>query len=363
MNLFNTLFICTTSVFLTISQIDASDYEKPETEINLDSITRVNSSITEMIIPKEKKNPSIDNISIKMNGQNINASIIAANICCYFDRKNLFIFSCLNKTTNKIAGFVQSSRKEDIVLEINEKHEKSKYFLAPQKKKRLSFTLLNNPRKEHPLERHVSLLQFIQSLTIHDYSLTKESSKIIAQYCPNLKKLDLSNKGEDIKKWNAIGDDGLKYLIKIDSLEDLNLSGNKISNTGAKLIPQFKKLKALTLSHNDIDDTGVDYLVNIRNLEELDLSYAKIQQKGAQMIATKMKNICKVNLDHNMISKGGTLALIGNTNITDLDLSSCSLVSPEIIEAMKNMPLSRKIKISPLNMKGKQDDNKFLNSL
>lgn len=109
-----------------------------------------------------------------------------------------------------------------------------------------------------------------------------------------LKVLDLTNV--------LIGDDELRYLIKLQSLEAIGLAGTKVTNKGLKYLAKhalFKpRLMCIKLCYNDqIDDESLVVLRKFEQLTEIDLwGCSKIQMEGCIALLQGPNRIQKVRL-------------------------------------------------------------------
>ena len=131
-------------------------------------------------------------------------------------------------------------------------------------------------------------------------------------------------------------------LKKDDTLQELNLSYNKITSEGAKMIAEAinvnKILKKLDISHNSISDDGAaaisDGLKCNISLQELNMSYNKITSEGAKMIGEAIKvnkTLKKLHINGNSISDDGAAAISDglkcNISLQELDMSYNKITS------------------------------------
>ncbi|XP_072892597.1 NACHT, LRR and PYD domains-containing protein 12-like [Hemitrygon akajei] len=172
----------------------------------------------------------------------------------------------------------------------------------------------------------------IQKLRLRDVSLTDSGAEDLVSALstnPSLTDLDLSV--------NKLGDSGVKLVsaalrnpeckiqkLRLDkvgltdsgaedlvsalstkpSLTDLDLSGNKLGDSGVKLVsaalmnPECK-IQKLELNNVDLTDSGAEDLVSALrtnpSLTELDLSYNKLGDSGVKLVSAALRNPeCKI---------------------------------------------------------------------
>ena len=131
-------------------------------------------------------------------------------------------------------------------------------------------------------------------------------------------------------------------LKEDDTLQELNLSLNKITSEGAKTIGEALKvnkiLKKLDISHNSISDDGAaaisDGLKYNILLQELNMSYIKITSEGAKMIGEAIKvnkTLQKLDIHGNSISDDGAAAISDglkyNISLQELNMSYIKITS------------------------------------
>ena len=125
-------------------------------------------------------------------------------------------------------------------------------------------------------------------------------------------------------------------LKEDDTLQELNMSYNKITNEGAKMIGEAikvnKTLQKLDINHNSISDDGAAAISDIlkcnSSLQELNVSWNKITNEGAKMIGEAIKvnkTLQKLNINNNRISDDGAAAISDglkcNSSLQELDIS------------------------------------------
>jgi len=161
-----------------------------------------------------------------------------------------------------------------------------------------------------------------------------EFAKVMSENS-SLKSLDL--------RGNRITDESIvlisKSLRKSTTLENLNLSRNKITSTGATSLVQLvnKSLHTLDLSYNPIGDTGIQKLAggiaNTKTLKELHLTECKIKPHGASFLASAFgvnKSLHTISIGHNPMggaqsSKRLAFALMKNSRLRVLNIGSIGI--------------------------------------
>ena len=142
-------------------------------------------------------------------------------------------------------------------------------------------------------------------------------------------------------------------LKEDDTLQELNLSHNKITSEGAKMIGEAIKenkiLQKLDIRGNSISDDGAaaisDGLKCNISLQKLDMSSNKITNEGAKMIGKAIKvntTLRKLDIDGNSISDDGAAAISDglkcNISLQELNMSFNEITSEGakfIAEAIK----------------------------
>jgi hypothetical protein len=83
--------------------------------------------------------------------------------------------------------------------------------------------------------------------------------------------LDLSNN-------SGVTDEGVAYLSRLTSLEELNLHNTRVSSLAAARLKGLKRLQRLDLSDNlNVDEKATPYLAHLVALKELDLHHTHVK--------------------------------------------------------------------------------------
>ena len=139
-------------------------------------------------------------------------------------------------------------------------------------------------------------------------------------------------------------------LKEDDTLQELNMSNNRITNEGAKMIGEAikvnKTLQKLDISNNSISDDGAaaisDGLKCNISLQELNMSDNQIANEGAKMIGEAIKvnkTLQKLDISGKSISDDGAAAISDglkcNISLQELYMSSNNEAAKLIAEAIK----------------------------
>jgi internalin A len=114
---------------------------------------------------------------------------------------------------------------------------------------------------------------------------------------------------------NQIGDNGARALAALTGLTSLNLLDNRISDEGARALAALTGLTSLNLSDNRISDDGARALAALTGLTSLNLSSNRISDDGARALAA-LTGLTSLNLSSNRISDDGAKALAGLTSLS-----------------------------------------------
>jgi len=157
----------------------------------------------------------------------------------------------------------------------------------------------------------------------------------------NLKRLYLGS----LKDFNG---DGLVHLKEFTKLEKLSLQGSGIDDKGLANLKHVPGVKELSLGHLNIDE-GLQHLAVLKDLTSLDLFNAKVTDKGAKHLS-KLKTLTKLFLWGTQISDKGlanitglkkiTTLYISDTKITDKGMASIAKLPALDYLWINNLPIS-----------------------
>ena len=164
----------------------------------------------------------------------------------------------------------------------------------------------------------------------------------------NLHSLDASHQ--------CIDDYGVTVVATFcDKLKILNLSRNKISDDGAKIISEYIKshtyLLELNLSMNAINDDGARDIAEAicvnTVLQKLNLSNNHITSEGARKIAEAIQantTLCTLNISNAKISDDGAVAISNslrcNNSLQSLNISHNNITNKGIIAITKSIQIN-----------------------
>lgn len=151
---------------------------------------------------------------------------------------------------------------------------------------------LTNLRLEETLKRSQNSLRFLYNGIGAAVPLSRQDLQKIAKVIeanPSLEEIDLSS--------NKIDDEGLKIIVNpmksAESLVQVNLMNNCISDIGAKEIAELikcnPKIEKVHLGHNDITDIGARMIINAVgencHTKTISLGYTSVKQEALDEIA------------------------------------------------------------------------------
>src|SRR4029077_4794720 len=74
----------------------------------------------------------------------------------------------------------------------------------------------------------------------------------------------------------AFPDEGLARLVKLTSLQELDLTSTKVSDAALIHLDGLTRLQSLDLTSTQITDAGLDHLAGLTNLQSIDLTGTKV---------------------------------------------------------------------------------------
>lgn len=136
-----------------------------------------------------------------------------------------------------------------------------------------------------------------------------------------LERLDIGQTG--------ITDNGLEYLQKCSSLEDLDLSQCfNFTDIGLYHVSKIQSLLILNLHSNDITDLGLEYLSKLENLEELSLRRCSEITDDGLLHLGKISTLEKLDLfDCCYITDNGMKHLSNLRKLQRLNIVCCNEIS------------------------------------
>ena len=226
-----------------------------------------------------------------------------------------------------------------------------------------SVYLDNGTLDELALKAIGKMLPFLENVNVVSFANTELADEDISILGEALTKssihiLKLNN--------NMLTDAGAKKLVELvssnKSLEEIDVSGNKIGNEGAASLASLfaaKQIKSINIENNKVADAGIGtWCAALKDVSTpiLQFSANNIGDGACAAIAALIKDnvsILEVHLDQNSISDAGcaTLckALANNGTVLKVDLSNNAISSTglkQVHEMLKTNKVLRFIDIS-----------------
>ena len=141
---------------------------------------------------------------------------------------------------------------------------------------------------------------------------------------------------------SALNDESMKELVKIESLESLDLwAARKLTNEGLKTIVGLKNLKSLNVGGSAITGDGLAVLADKVQLEHLGISHLKLKDEHLNALK-RLVNLKTVGLAENRDLTLAALAVLRDCkNLEQLDLSHLNNTN----ETLKEVSRYKKLKI------------------
>ena len=107
-----------------------------------------------------------------------------------------------------------------------------------------------------------------------------------------------------------ITNEGMGHVTKLPKLQRLDLSGSDVGDAGLEKLKGATALNELILRHCRLTDAGLVHLQALPNLRRLDLLQTRIGDKGMAVLGT-LVNLTSLNLDNGEITDAGLQHLAG----------------------------------------------------
>ncbi len=121
---------------------------------------------------------------------------------------------------------------------------------------------------------------------------------------PTLERLDLSK--------TRITDAGAKRLPQLPALTELNLSDTDITDVSLADLRKFKSLRRLDLDGTQITDAGIRELGNLQTLTELNMAIGAAITDAALKDIARLRNLVALDLSFSSVSDVGLAGLRGS---------------------------------------------------
>ena len=193
----------------------------------------------------------------------------------------------------------------------------------------LDDTLLVGELEQFPRLRHLSIrctdmtgrsvarlleIESLEELSIRDSYVVKPGVSA-GKGAPNLARVTFNNV-------SGVDDLLLSQLVAMRTVQELDLSGTKMTDAGLRQLASLKKLRVLKLAGNKgVTDAGAKELRAIETLEHLDLSSTSITDKGVAEIAS-LPRLRVLQLSRlGQVTDSGILKLAESSTLRDLDVT------------------------------------------
>lgn len=185
---------------------------------------------------------------------------------------------------------------------------------------------------EHvPKPRHFQLIaEFaaLESLEVCNSGFGDSDCGIFLSH-PKLKQLHVANNP-------GITDKALKTIAKVDSLEQLGLTGTGITDQGLVELARLPNLRILQLTNTAVSSRGMANLRPLQSLQMLSCDHTNIDDSGVSAIA-ELRGLVFIGLGHTQV-RGRSLAMLAKLpKLQMLDLSGCSLEDASGLEELKQI--------------------------
>jgi hypothetical protein len=185
----------------------------------------------------------------------------------------------------------------------------------------------------------------IKTLKMMNYAVEFKAIKMLCQYLKN--NYTITNITLLCAGFGTKGAQILPWIIK-SPLESLNISGNTIGGSGAKMLSEClmgnTSLTHLILVKNSVDDAGMAAITNMlkinKTLTHIDLNENPISDKSIKNIVDMLNNnmtLTSLFLNKSKISAGKLNQLyytknFSVTNMLNMCVTSCSMNNPLLVK-------------------------------
>jgi hypothetical protein len=107
--------------------------------------------------------------------------------------------------------------------------------------------------------------------------------------------------------WRGQPDD-LRHLRWVTDLEQIHLTGKRITDEEMKYVAQAPNLESIVLHRTSVTDAGLAFLAQMPHLSSVDIQYLTLSDEGVQHL-TKIENLYRLSLKGTKVSDEGARQL------------------------------------------------------
>jgi len=172
--------------------------------------------------------------------------------------------------------------------------------------------------------KELVFLKELRELELHSKLITEQGLKVFSAL-PLLDRLSLPSV--------PISAAGLKEVGRIASLRHLNLFIAPVTDDGLKELKELHRLETLNVSYSDVTDAGLKHLAALKNLRELSVDFTKLTDAGVKELARQRQWRMLSIACCDDITNASVLALANQKELVELDLSGIQITdaSMEIV--------------------------------
>lgn len=181
--------------------------------------------------------------------------------------------------------------------------------------------------------REVIKISKLEQLEIGDSEVTDEGLKLLA----NLNRLTVL----DLELAKQVTNDGVKNISKMKQIENLNLSYTSVDQDCLDILVSLPRLKTLKFRGIPLDKVGISKLIKMTNLRTLVLNSCNLDDDDLKRIS-KFRNLKALDLSENPFTDKGLLYIGGLKRLRILALKDCANITEKGVRAIeKELPRTR----------------------
>lgn len=195
-----------------------------------------------------------------------------------------------------------------------------------------------------PEEQIIEILAACPNLTIlvMNQPITDKTIAFIAEHCPLLRTLDLSNV--------QFSDASVRNLTKLRHLETLLIAGgDELTDTAAKTLASITSLRSLSIfNYTQMTDKGAEDLSRLTELRTLELHACQLSEEAIKRLLDQLKHLEQLSLnDIQNVTNNVVLAITALKRLRVLSLWGCRKITDEAVKHIaEHLPKLRKLLLS-----------------